>query len=77
MTALSTKTAEVLAALRANTEGVETKTSDGRTFHSVYLDNARPAGMSPRAFAGHLSALAAAGLYKEVDGFAWGDVLAE
>ncbi len=37
-------------------------------------DNARPAGMSPRSFAGHLSALERQGKYHPVDGYAWGRV---
>ena len=34
---------------------------------TVYLDNVERAGLSPRAFAGHLSALEATGLYKSHD----------
>lgn len=59
MTNLSPKTTEVLAALRSNVEGC-----DDNGFRDVYLDNARPAGMSAHAFAGHLSALEKAGLYR-------------
>jgi hypothetical protein len=60
----------VLEALRANTEG----NTDG--WLMVYLDNAKPAGMSYHAFAGHLGALEKAGLYRPVDGYAFGEVKA-
>lgn len=36
---------------------------NGVVWLSVYLDNGRPQGMSPRSFAGYLSALTKAGLY--------------
>jgi hypothetical protein len=71
---LTPKTAEVLAALRHAAEGpLEAGWRD------VYLDNAGAQGktglgLSRAQFAGHLSALEAAGLYKVVDGFAWGRV---
>lgn len=61
--ALSAKAAQVLAALRSSTEG-SSEEIKGVVFKSVYLDNARPAGMSARSFAGYLSALEEAGLYK-------------
>lgn len=60
---------DILAHLRDHTEG---EAIDG--WHMVYLDNARPANVSPRQFAGFLSALAKAGVYREVDGYAWGEV---
>ena len=62
----------VLAALRAHPES---GAPDHKGFCDVYLDNARPAGIGPNAFAGALSALEARGLYKPVDNFAWGRVL--
>jgi hypothetical protein len=62
---LSTKTAEILASLRRHWESGSEK-PDGRVFDEVYLDNARPPGMSAHKFAGHLSALEAAGLYLPV-----------
>jgi len=60
----------VLAALRSNTEG-----SGGREgWKDVYLDNARPPGMSVTSFRSQLSALAKRGLYKPIDGWAFGEV---
>jgi hypothetical protein len=53
-----------LDCLRANREG-SVREINGEYWASVYLDNARPVGMSARAFAGHLSALKRAGLYRE------------
>lgn len=76
---LTTKTAEVLAALRANAEGFEITCQDGRQFKAVYLDNAL-AGLphlSRRMFAGHLSALEAAGLYVSQGDDCFGEVLIE
>lgn len=58
---LSTGSKQVLENLRFHVESTHGE------FGSVYLDNARPSGMSPHAFAGHLSALAAAGLYRAYD----------
>ncbi len=43
-------------------------------WREVYLDNARPLGMSDKSFRSHLAHLSTAGLYKPIDGFAWGDV---
>lgn len=71
--ALTPKTTEVLTALRHAAEG-----SLDRGARDVYLDNASASlGMTANQFAGHLSALEAAGLYKVVDGFAWGRVVME
>lgn len=70
-TALSPKTAEVLAALRAHTE--DRPVAPG-TWGMIYLDNARPADMSDKSFRSHLAVLSKAGLYKVVDGWAWGQV---
>ena len=64
---LSPATAQVLALLRENTE------SSGH----VYLDNARPDGMSDKSFRSHLAALSKAGLYRPIDGYAWGEVKTE
>ena len=72
---MTPKMALVLQALRDNIEGGTTTLSDGRVYHSVYLDNARPAGMSPRAFAGHLSALEKIGAYRSIGDDCFGDVL--
>ena len=76
MTNLTPKTTEVLVALRAHVEGCKVELN-GKPARDVYLDNARPNGMSVRAFAGHLSALQAAGLYKPLDGYAFGTVVIE
>jgi hypothetical protein len=67
MSDLSPKSKAVLEKLRGSIES-SARMFDGKWFGCVYLDNAVPKGMSRRAFAGHLSALEAAGLYhKESD----------
>lgn len=60
---------EVLEALRANVEY-----SDDDVWGTVYLDNARPSGMSEKSFRSYLAALSKDGLYKVIDGYAWGAV---
>jgi hypothetical protein len=40
----------------------------------VYIDNARPGGMSETASRAVLAALSRRGLYEPMDGFAWGRV---
>lgn len=67
---ISPKAVDVLARLRAFHEY---KDPDG--FGVVYLDNAKPVDLNPHQYAGYLAALEAEGLYKPVDGFAWGKVL--
>jgi hypothetical protein len=69
---LSPKTAHVLDGLYACAEG---EPEDG--YRLVYLDNARPIGMSETAFRSHLAALAKLDLYRPVDGYAWGKVASE
>ena len=59
----------VLAALREHAES-----DDGDGWWTVYLDNAKPSEMPPHSFAGYLSALEAGGLYRPVDGYAFGQV---
>jgi hypothetical protein len=63
MTKLSANASAILKALRENAES-ETTDKAGRTWHSVYIDNARPSGMNVHMFAGYLSALEAAGYYR-------------
>ena len=58
----------VLQALRANAEYSE------NGWLVVYLDNARPAGMSDKVFRAALAQLSKRELYKVIDGFAWGKV---
>ena len=60
---LSPKALEILKALSAHTEGDVREDVSGNKWQYVYLDNARPDGMSAHSFAGYLSALEAAGLY--------------
>jgi hypothetical protein len=60
---MTPKTHTVLTNLRSSAESIETRNDHSR-WGSVYLDNAIPAGMSRRAFAGHLSALQTKGLYQ-------------
>lgn len=59
----------VLASLRQHAEH-----SVHERFAMVYLDNAKPADMCGAAFAGYLSGLERANLYRRVDGYAWGEV---
>jgi hypothetical protein len=40
----------------------------------VYLDNARPDGMNDKTFRAYLASLSKQGLYRVVDGYAWGKV---
>jgi hypothetical protein len=41
----------------------------------VYLDNARAGlGMTDKSFRSHLAQLSKEGLYRVVDGYAWGEV---
>jgi hypothetical protein len=67
----SMDTETVLRSLRANIEFL-----DG-DFGNVYLDNARPYGMSERIFRSCLSNLIKSRLYEPVDGFSWGRVRIE
>jgi hypothetical protein len=64
------KSDQVLASLRASTE------SHTDEWGMVYLDNARArlAGMSDKSFRSYLARLSRDGLYKPVDGYAWGEV---
>lgn len=62
----------VLEALLDNVEGYTERDASGVAWGSVYLDNARVAGMSPHAFAGYLSALTAEGQYRPMDDYACG-----
>jgi hypothetical protein len=59
---LAATASTVLAALRANTEGVSM--IRGVEWHEVHLDNCIPAGMSRHVFTGCLGALKTAGLYR-------------
>ncbi len=65
------KESEVLAALRAEVEGFE---HTDEVWGSVYIDNAKPDAMSPRAFAGVLAALERKGLYRSQGDDAFGYV---
>lgn len=71
---MTSKTAAVLTALRARKESTSLD-AQGREWGCVYLDNARPDGMSARSFAGHLSALTVLGFYKGCGDDCFGDVL--
>ena len=71
--AISPAAAEVLKSLRANVES--TRTNAAGKWGQVYLDNAIPDGMSRRSFAGYLSALHEAGLYRSQGDDCFGDVL--
>jgi hypothetical protein len=73
-----TKTEQVLQALREHYESDETG-KDGSKWGLIYLDNAWAAleGMSANQFRSHLAQLSKQGLYKVVDGYAWGCVKLE
>jgi hypothetical protein len=62
MPEITEATAHVLEMLRVNS-GVAV-TQDGESWAPVYLDDAKPRGWSKQQFAGHLSDLKAAGLYR-------------
>jgi hypothetical protein len=64
----NTVAARLLESLRANVERV----SNG--WGEVYLDNAKPAEMSVHRFRANLAVLSKLGLYRVVDGYAFGDV---
>jgi len=66
---LSLEAQTVLSRLRNHMEGNADK--DG--FVMIYLDNARY-GMPAKTFRAYLKVLAEAGLYRVVDGYAWGEV---
>src|ERR1700730_14217364 len=59
----------VLQELRKAAEGQQDE-----DWSDVYLDNARPSGMSERAFRSCLAALSRQGVYRVIDGYAWGKV---
>ena len=66
---LGTETTKVLECLRKASEA-----DDGDGWRTVYLDNARPAGMSDKSFRSYLAKLSQHGLYRVVDGYAFGSV---
>ena len=74
---LSPTAQTILEALRKHRDGGYTENVDGSRWYDTYLNNARPPGMNAHAFAGHLSALTAAGVYKDLDGYAFGRVLVQ
>jgi len=73
MTNLTDTTAIVLAALRSAKEAISTD-ANGSVWGMVYLDNARTNDMSRHKFAGHLSDLKSAGLYRQTSDAAFGEV---
>lgn len=74
---MTPKTERVLTALRSHVEGVSTDIGTGAAWGCVYLDNAladlKP--MSRRSFAGHLSRLTEAKVYKSLGDDCFGEVL--
>lgn len=70
---LSIEATIILVRLRECSESAFTR-RDGAQWAQVYLDNARPEGMSARSFAGYLSALERAGMYKSQGDDCFGDV---
>lgn len=74
MARMSLKTGMVFMSLRQNVESVFYENDTG-TWGNVYLDNALPQGMTPRAFAGHLASLQKLGLYRSNGDDCFGDVL--
>lgn len=71
MTDLSQDATTVLQNLRRHAEGGMTA-----EWGMIYLDNARH-GMPTNKFRAQLAVLSKAGLYKVVDGYAWGEVKLE
>lgn len=71
MTKLSQDAATVLQNLRNHAEGGSTP-----NWGMIYLDNARK-GMPTNTFRAQLAVLSKAGLYRVVDGWAWGEVKLE
>jgi hypothetical protein len=68
-----TKSEIVLAALRANAESSFVH-SNGGQWAQVYLDNARPTGMTNKSFRSCLAALSRRGLYISQGDDCFGDV---
>lgn len=68
---LARKSDQVLAALRANAED---RNQPDAGWLMVYLDNAKPNNMSQKTFRSCLSVLSHSGVYKVMDGWAWGSV---
>ena len=66
------QTTQVLQALRKNSES-----DNGDGWGTVYLDNARPSGMSVTSFRSYLVKLSQHGLYRPQDGYAFGSVKME
>lgn len=66
---------EALEALRTNCEATSVIEANGTEWRDVYLDNAKPAGRDGHAWAAVLGSLQKKGLYRIVDGWAWGSVL--
>lgn len=64
---MTNQTETVLVALRACRENVERR-NDGSVWADIYLDNARPDGMSIYTFRACLSELSKLGLYEVMDG---------
>jgi hypothetical protein len=65
---MTPKTQIILDLLRRSGETRETR-QDGSVWVAVYLDNAKPDGISGRAFAGHLSVLENLGFYQQEQGY--------
>lgn len=70
---LSPEATAIYEAMLANDEGTTRTKKDGTKWASVYLDNARPKGMSVTSFRSYLRVLADAGKYEVYDGqhFGW------
>lgn len=66
---MTTNVQLVLESLRKNTEY-----DVGNGWYGVYLDNARIKGISDKEFRACLASLSKQGLYKVVDGYAFGEV---
>lgn len=55
----------------------EAESDNGDGWWDCYIDNARPDGWSGKKWAAVLGSLKKKGLYREVDGYAWGSVKME
>ena len=73
---LTDKEVQALNALRREQESFRNDDNGAKgNWASVYLDNAKPSGWDGKTRSGVLGSLANKGLYREDDGFAFGEVL--
>ena len=71
---MNSNVSKVLENLRSHVESSIREDAEGNKWQSVFLENARPAGMTRTGFRSCLIALSKKNLYKRIDGVAFGDV---